>query len=233
MSDIEIQEQVVEACQALGARGFGNIIGGHLSIRVPGEEAYWTHIIPYAFEEITPADTVKMDFAGNVLHANAQISPGIDFHYGIYKLRPDVNAIVHTHSQAVMTQSAFARAPKMWHTISTYFLDTVAVSPDDTIEAIAPVLKNNIAIIIPWHGAITVGGSIGQAAGLHALFDQACRFDIDLSPSGAEPMPRESCERIQALMQKANYVDYTWELMKRKAAPQTRASEQLRSFRVA
>ena len=42
MSDSESsKEQIVIACQALGLHGCGSGIGGHVSMRAPGENAIW------------------------------------------------------------------------------------------------------------------------------------------------------------------------------------------------
>ncbi len=48
------------------------------------------------FENLKPEDIVEMDFKGNVLNDKR---PSIEYrmHLEIYKLRPDVNAIIHFH----------------------------------------------------------------------------------------------------------------------------------------
>lgn len=217
MSVMEQRQQVLDACRGLAAYGLGSGIGGHVSVRIPGKELYWTNALDRSFEEMTADDLFLLDFEGRPVDAARQISPGIDFHQGIYKLRPDVNAIVHTHGYWITAQSAFGRAPKIWHNLSTYFYNRTAVSPDDTVAAIAPALEQNCAIVIPWHGAITIGASIAEAAALHVTFDYACRLDVTMASSGAEPMPDEACQRMQGLLKKANYLDHTWDLMKRKA----------------
>src|SRR3546814_13634992 len=83
-------------------------------------------------------------------------------------MRPEINSVVHTHAHWMVTQSALGRPPRMWHNLSGYFFNKVAMSPDDTIEAISPVLGDNIAIIMPWHGSITLGKTVGEAAALRS-----------------------------------------------------------------
>jgi ribulose-5-phosphate 4-epimerase/fuculose-1-phosphate aldolase len=215
----ELRSQVLEACHALAAYGLGPGIGGHVSARIPGEEKYWVNVLDRCFEEMTLEDIVLMDFEGNVLEAARPISPGIGFHPGIYRLRPDVGAVVHTHGYWVTAQSAYARPPKPWHNLSTYFHGRTAVAPDDEIELIAPALgEDDIAIVIPWHGAITIGKDIPEAAALHVTFDYACRLDVLLAESSAPPMPDEHGRTVQKLLAQANYLELTWDLMRRKAA---------------
>lgn len=221
----EYRMQVLEACHALAAYDLGPGIGGHVSVRVPGQEAYWVNALDRAFGEMTVDDIVLLDFDNNVLKADRTVSVGIGFHPGIYRLRPDVGAIVHTHGYWVTAQSAYARPPQPWHNLSTYFHDRTAVAPDDEIEAIAPAMKDgDIAIIIPWHGAITIGDDIGSAAARHVTFDYACRLDVTLSDTSAKPMPDDHLRQIKKLLTKTNYHELTWDLMRRRAARATTAA---------
>ena len=72
-----------------------------------------------------------------------------------------------------------------------------------------------MAIIIPWHGAITVGKDIGEAAALHVSLDYAARLDVTL-PADAPVMPQDMCYEMRALVESAGYLALTWELIRRK-----------------
>lgn len=216
MSDDRLRHDVLATCRAMGARGYGGVIGGHVSARVPGEDRYWTNVLDRAFEEMTIDDIVLMDFQGNVIDGGRGVSPGIDFHQGIYQRRPDLHAVVHTHGFWVTAQSAFARPPKMWHNLCTYFYQRTAVAPDDSLESIAAAMGDeDVAIIIPWHGAITAGIDLGQAAALHATFEYACRLDVTMAGTGAEPMPEASVLKMRTLVESADYLTLTGELLLR------------------
>ncbi len=216
MNGPNIREDVLTTCRALGRRGFGGVIGGHVSARVPGEDLYWTNVLDRAFEEMTVDDIVLMNFAGEVVDAARPISPGIDFHQGIYQRRPDINAVVHTHAYWVTAQSAFNRPPLMWHNLATYFYQRTAVAPDDSLPSIAAVLgDDDTAIIIPWHGAITIGADLAVAAALHATFEYAARLDVTMAGTGASPMPETSCLKMRALVESADYLRLTYDLMVR------------------
>jgi ribulose-5-phosphate 4-epimerase/fuculose-1-phosphate aldolase len=219
MSEDPLAREVVDACHALAVYGLGSVIGGHVSVRVPGERRYWTNALDRAFEEMSIDDIFLLGFDGEILSGNRDVSPGIDFHPGIYELRPDVNAVVHTHGYWITAQSALARPPRVYHNLATYFLNKTAMSPADDIESIAPALgANDVAIIIPWHGSITIGSTLGEAAALHVTLDYVSRLDVTLSSTPAPEMPPEVSEGIQILLGKADYLKKTWDLMQRKAA---------------
>jgi L-fuculose-phosphate aldolase len=214
-----LRDDVVDACRGLAASGLGGYIGGHVSIRVPGEQLYLTNVLDLSLDEMTREDILLLDFDGQVVEGNRAVSPGIGFHDGIYKLRSDINSIVHTHSIWITAQSAFSRPPKLWHNMSTYFHNRTAVCPDESIEVIGPALgDDNIAIIMPWHGSITVGKSIAEASALHVTFDYVCHLDVLLQNSTAPEMPEDWAHHMQTLLGKADYLERTWNLMKRKAA---------------
>lgn len=217
MNDVQIRSLVLDACHGLAASGCGNTIGGHVSMRVPGRDLYWTNVLDRALEEMGDEDLLLVDFDGHVVDGDRPISPGIDFHQGIYKHRPEINGIVHTHGQWGTTQAAFCRPFRMYHNLATYFHNRIAVSPDDTIEAIAPVLGENIAVMIPWHGAITIGTTLPEAAALHITYEYAARIDVRLAGTDTPEIPEDACVRLQALLQKANYLELTWDLMLRRA----------------
>src|SRR3546814_9716281 len=42
MTEQELRTQVLDACHGLAASGMGDTVGGHVSVRVPGKDLYWT-----------------------------------------------------------------------------------------------------------------------------------------------------------------------------------------------
>lgn len=218
MTDQTIRQSILEACHALGAAGLGNTIGGHVSVRVPGQDRYWTNVLDLCFEEMGENDLALIDFDGTVLEAQRPVSPGIDFHQCIYRRRPDIHSVVHTHGEWGTAQSAFCRPLRMYQNLCTYFHDRIAISPDDTIEAIGPALRDDtVAVMMPWHGAIVMAPTLADAAALMVTYEYAAKLDIRLSGTEAVPMPDDACRRVQGLLAQANYLDLTYALMVRRA----------------
>jgi ribulose-5-phosphate 4-epimerase/fuculose-1-phosphate aldolase len=104
------------------------------------------------------------------------------------------------------------------HNMATYFRGRTALAPDDEIKSIAPAMKDgDVCIIIPWHGSITMGADIAEAAALHSTLDYVARLDVQ-SPADAPEMPEDHALAVEALLEKADYLNLTWELLQRKAA---------------
>jgi L-fuculose-phosphate aldolase len=216
MSVKSIREQVLEAVRGLAAYGLGPNIGGHVSMRVPGKRMFYINAFDRTFEEMRLQDIALLDFDGNVLECETMVSLGQTFHHGIFKQREDVNAIVHTHGFWLTAQSAFGRPLRNLHNLCTYFDKRTCVSPSDDFSAIGPALKDqDIAIIIPWHGAITFGKDLATASALHVTLDYAARLDVTL-PAETPVMPAHLVSEMQSVLVRANYLDVTWDLIRRK-----------------
>ena len=220
MSDSESsKEQIVIACQALGLHGCGSGIGGHVSMRAPVENAIWINAFDRTLAEITIDDVLLIDFDGNVLEGNREVSIGVDFHPGIYNEREDVNAIVHTHGPWGTALAGLARPLKIRANLACFFHNDQVLSPDDSFASIGPVIGDANTVIIPWHGCITVGTTIGRATALHATFEDMARLDVLLESSNAPELPIEWRDHLKDLVDtKAGYLEQTWDLMKRKVA---------------
>ena len=82
--------------------GWTDLIDTHMSVRVPGEPNCFL-INPYYenFDEITASSLIKMDMDGKVYGKQGSFnSAGFTIHSGVYKARPDVNCVMHTHTRA-------------------------------------------------------------------------------------------------------------------------------------
>lgn len=211
----DVREEIALACRGLAAHGCGGGIGGHVSVRPLGADTYFINAFDRTFGEMTPDDVLEVDAQGRVLSGGRMVSLGVDFHSGIYGLRSDVNAIVHTHGAWITAQTAFNRPPKMWHNLCTFFWGDCVMSPDDSFESIAPALGHASTVLIPWHGAITVGASLGRSAALHDTLEFTARLDVTLAPTEASPLPDELVPGIRALVERATYLEETWQLLRR------------------
>ena len=216
MGNSAIKAQVLEAVHGLAAYGLGPSIGGHVSIRVPGENLFYINVFDRTFEEMRLQDIALLDLDGNVLECESHVSKGLTFHHGIYRQRPDVGAIMHTHGFWMTAQSALGRPVRCLHNLTTYFDGRTCVSPSDDFAAVGPALRpGDVAIVIPWHGVITVGHDIGEAAALHVTYDYAARMDLTL-PADTPVMPQAWRDQVVSVLKGTDYLELTWGVIRRK-----------------
>ena len=92
------------ACYRLVAHfSWDDLILTHNSARVPGEPDHMLiNPMGLMFDEVTASNILKVDFDGNVIGESEYepIYAGVVIHGAIYLGRPDVECVVHTHTEA-------------------------------------------------------------------------------------------------------------------------------------
>ncbi len=114
MEHLRSRQHVVEMCRALLERGYLKATEGNTSVRVPGYDRYAVTPSNYDYARMRPEDVAIVDFAGKQVPdtGGSGLAPSIEcgMHAAIYRERPDVHAIVHTH-QPYASALAFLRKP--------------------------------------------------------------------------------------------------------------------------
>lgn len=178
---------------------------GNISVRLEDEPNAMA-ITPSGvdYDCIEPADIVLMDFDGAV--KEGRLKPSIEhaLHGAIYRARPDVGAIVHTHSPHT-TAFAIARQP-----IPAAAEDLVQIVGGDVRvsryclpgspelgEAAVEALAGRNAVILANHGALAAGPTLGETmkmvkvvekAAQSVLLAQALGGVVELAPQDIRSM---------------------------------------------
>ena len=88
---------IVETAQELTMKGYLMATGGNLSVRIAGQSALAITPSNYDYMKMLPEDICVLDFELKVLEGNLKPSVESAMHAAIYRVRPDVNAVIHTH----------------------------------------------------------------------------------------------------------------------------------------
>ncbi|HEX7096188.1 MAG TPA: class II aldolase/adducin family protein [Acidimicrobiales bacterium] len=169
-------------------------VAGHVSERVKGEDAFWVSPFGY-FDETTPDMVVKLSFGLDRLSGDWEPSPAVQFHAAIYDQRPDVGAIIHTHSFWV---SVFATKPRtigMYNVASVLFWDNQVLHEDDGTKApvqgkeLAAELGDKGVVLIKNHGAIIASDTLEHATIEAMMLERAARFHLEAERIGGTEFP--------------------------------------------
>jgi ribulose-5-phosphate 4-epimerase/fuculose-1-phosphate aldolase len=177
------------ACYRLvDLQGWTDLIATHISGRVPGEPGHFL-INPYGmgFGEITASSLLKLDEEGNVLLLSEHPfnDAGFVIHGAIHEARPDVNCIIHLHTDdgvAVsaqedgllpISQTALAcRANVAYHEF-----EGVAVDMDERAR-LGTDLGDKDLMILRNHGTLACGATVAEAwTNIHTL-ERACSIQV-------------------------------------------------------
>jgi glutamate-1-semialdehyde 2,1-aminomutase len=174
----------MEMCRVLLSRGYLKATEGNISVRVPGYERYAVTPSNYDYDKIRAEDVCIVDFNGKPVPGlgGSGLAPSVEcgMHAGIYRNRPDVNAIVHTH-QPHASALAFLRTPIPALTDEQVrFLGREVAIIDYAPAGTAFLAKNVVrkirsgdnAFILANHGIVAVGTDPDRAVFNMALLEK-------------------------------------------------------------
>lgn len=150
-------------------RGYIAACDGNLSVRLNRNQVLVT---PTAMSkgEMKPTDLVIVDMAGRKLKGRREVTSEIGMHLLIYRMRPDVNAIVHAHPR---TATGFAAAgialdqPLACEVVIG--LGQIPLAPYGTpgtpelARTLEPLVPQYDAILMANHGVVTYGSDLQSA----------------------------------------------------------------------
>ncbi len=95
------RQHVVDMCRTMLARGYLKATEGNVSVRIPGHRLYAVTPSNYDYDQMRVEDICIVDFDGTHVpdEGGSGLAPSIEcgMHANVYRERPDVHAIVHTH----------------------------------------------------------------------------------------------------------------------------------------
>src|SRR5262245_12486381 len=144
--------------------------------------------------------------------------PQSALHQAIYKVRPDVKAVFHFHSPAVILLSVLGHTIRQMHNYSAVVSDGVPLSlGTGQVESparageMAKLLGGAKALMLRGHGAIVVGQSIREVCMLALFLEESARLQGETMRLGA-PMfiERDEAEKIAKRTFKPTSVERAW-----------------------
>jgi ribulose-5-phosphate 4-epimerase/fuculose-1-phosphate aldolase len=94
---LELRRQLAYACRILAANGQNDTVYGHVTLRLAGEDSYWMKPAALGLDEMTPDTAIRLDFDGRVLEGDVPRHLEFPIHAEIFRSRPEVTCVVHTH----------------------------------------------------------------------------------------------------------------------------------------
>jgi L-fuculose-phosphate aldolase len=162
------KELVVEAGKTMLDEGLTVGTWGNISVRDPQTGLVYLSPSGMAYHEILPDDIVVMDLDEKVVDGHRVVSIEKLVHLAIYRARPDVNAIMHTHP---LYSSVLGAVGMELPAISEDFAQLVGdkiICSDYALPGTKELSENVVvglgadrnAVILPNHGTFCVGADI-------------------------------------------------------------------------
>ena len=202
--DLAPRDALAACCRILAREGHESGLLGQVTALGEKPGTCWTLKFGVGFEEATGERIVLMDEDLQPI-SGGRPNPGVRFHIWVYRNRPDVKAIVHTHAPYASALAATGQPLKTIHMDSTMLHGTahLPVWPgvpvaDDEGRIISGALGSAKTILLANHGLLAAGTSIEEATYLAVFFERATRMQLRAMAAGGfkevEPdLAEEAC----------------------------------------
>ena len=207
-TDLPPREALAAACRILAAEGHESGLAGQLTAR-EDEASWWTLPFGVGFDEASAERMVLVDADLRPLKGTRP-NPGVRFHVWIYRKRPDVKAIVHTHAPYASALAATGKPLRVIH-MDSAMLHGCAHLPewpgvpvaDDEGRIISGALGGAKTILLANHGLLAAGSSVEEATYLAVFLERAARMQLRAMAAGGfrEVKPELAAEACAFLLQ--------------------------------
>eukprot|EP01084_Bolivina_argentea_P199688 341649_1 len=179
------------SARILARQGHGETLSGQITCRYKVRNGIQTMLVnTYGkpLEIVSTSDFLEIDGDLNVINGNGFANKATRFHFHVYKKRPDVKCIVHTHPPYTSALAMTGMKLFISHMDTMAFYDDVQYLSnwpgipfgDEEGDMISSVLSSNYwSALLAHHGLIVGGRSIEEATYRAYFFERAARMQID------------------------------------------------------
>lgn len=197
--------EIVRVAKAMYHSGMINLFEGNVSMRV-GDTMLLTPSRQDK-EQMTPDMIIELDLEGGVRHAKEGLRPSVEYrmHAALYRMRPDIRAVVHNHS-ACATAYALAGKPiaSDAHLELNLLFGQIPVAPygmlgtEAVYTGIEPLMQDHHVVLLENHGLLAVGPDLLTAYSRAEAAEKIAKTLILTNLLGGEkPLPAEELEKVR------------------------------------
>jgi Ribulose-5-phosphate 4-epimerase and related epimerases and aldolases len=180
-----LRESLVNVGRQL--HNYGLVVGteGNISARIPGTDRILIKPSSVSMGSLKAEDLIVVDLNGNKIEGEKEPSIETPLHTAIYRVRSDVQGVVHTHAPfATAFGIAGVEILPMQVEMFLYIPNGVPIVPFELpgskalAEAVQRVIKDFDAVILENHGIITVGSTIEKACLLNRMVEECAKVQF-------------------------------------------------------
>ena len=216
MSELDttpLRDQAVAAVKRLDALGMNRGSTGNLSLRFAHEGQAGMLITPTGMgaDDLRPQDLVWLGFDDGRLVGDWQTSSEWHFHQAIYLARPDLDAVVHTHSVHAAALACLRRELPAFHymvaiagghdvpCVPYHLFGTEALS-----QAVAGAFADRDACLMANHGLVAAGPTLARAMNVAQEVESLCEVYLKALAVG-EPAVLSAAQMAEVIAKFRSY----------------------------
>jgi L-fuculose-phosphate aldolase len=203
-TSITLREHIVQACLQLEATGLNRGTSGNISCREGDHFLITPSGMPT--HQMHPSNIVTMNFDGNVI-GTGKPSSEWHFHCDLLRHRPELNAIVHTHSPNATALACLREdLPAFHYMIAIAGGDSIRCAPyalfgTETLSHYAlEAMQDRKACLLANHGLIAAGRDLDEAMAVAIEIESLCQQYL-LARQNGHPVLLSTAE-MQAVIER-------------------------------
>lgn len=170
MTENQKRERIIELCLQMNSSGLNQGTSGNISARHEGLMLITPSGIPY--EKLVPKDIARLSLDNDGMDWEGPYKPSSEWHFhkAILKAKPDIGAVVHTHSTfATVVSIARTDIPACHYMIAAFGGNSVRCAQYETFgspelsSAVLQAMQNRSACLLANHGMIAAGKDLDKA----------------------------------------------------------------------
>ena len=200
MSDAlqKAKEEVLWGCRLMVERGYLLGTVGNLSARADGTDLVVITPTSLPYDTMTEEDLVVVNLNGEIVSGKHQPSIECSMHLGVYRARPELRALVHTHSKYATTVSLIKELdimPAIDTEQSLYLGGEINIVPfafpgsKELAEYVKEGIGTNAGLLMANHGALGVGISMKDAVIASDIIERNSEMYLLLKAGGFDYKP--------------------------------------------
>jgi L-fuculose-phosphate aldolase len=180
----DVRDLLAIGCRILAGEGHEHFQFGHASARESAAaDRFWVKPADIGLHEVRSRDLVLVGLEGDRLAGDRPLHTELPIHSEIYRRRPDVAAVVHTHPFHAAALAASSADFRVVSQDSLPFgagparLDSalLVVTPEQG-RAVADALADGPVVLLRNHGIVVAGRSVEEAVYLAVAFERSVRL---------------------------------------------------------
>jgi L-fuculose-phosphate aldolase len=224
------KEKLVLTCQMLAAEGHESGLAGQITARAEQPGSFWTLPLGLGFDEAMDDALIRIDDDLETLDGDGMPNPATRFHLWIYRARPDVRCIVHTHPPHITALSMVGEPLAVAHMDATPFFDDCAYLrdwpgvpiADEEGRIISEALGSKRAILLAHHGQLVACRSIEESAVLAVMIERVAKAQVLARSIGTiQPIEADLAREAHDFLLKPSIVESTFACFARRVLRRT------------
>ena len=201
----DLRQKLATAYHIIHFLGLDDLTYTHITVRIPGTDHFYIGAFGLLFDEVTSDNLLTVDSNGHVLEGQEYQYNRTAYilHGGLYKARPDIQAIYHLHTPATVAMSVHPEgllpvtqwALHFYGQLSYHDYDSLALNPENYPLKLSQDLGDRQVLIMKNHGFITCGKNLHEALFYAYHLEQASRTQAMINQGHMVRPTADVCKR--------------------------------------